>query len=110
MVDKHVALITGGSRGIGLGIAQALATECGDLAIMGRRAAADVAPALNKLRDLGADVIYCRGDIADGESRQQTLTAIRDHFGRLNVLINNAGVAPQCVPTSSKPPKKATIG
>ena len=95
MSNPHVALITGGSRGIGLGIAAALAAEGCDLAIMGRRAATEVAPVLEQLRGSGADVVYCRGDVADRDSRQQVLAAVREHFGRLNILINNAGVTPK---------------
>ncbi len=91
---KKTALITGGSRGIGLGIARHLAEAGFDLVINGIRPETDVADVLADLRRSGADVIYCRGDIAVAEARMDMLDTIRAHFGRLNLLVNNAGVAP----------------
>ena len=92
---KKIALITGGSRGIGFGIASALASEGWDLAISGRRSETDVAPAMDALRNLGADVLYVVADVADREARDATIAAVRSHFGRLNMLVNNAGVGPK---------------
>ncbi|GAB4015277.1 3-ketoacyl-ACP reductase [Spirosoma koreense] len=92
---KNVALITGGSRGIGYGIAEHLAKAGFDLAINGVRSEALVADALNALRALGAEVIYCPGDVASRDDRRTILETVKDHFGRLHVLVNNAGVAPK---------------
>lgn len=92
---KKVAFITGGSRGIGLGIAEHLALKGFDLAINGVRAEEAVADVLLHLQALGAKVIYCQGDIASSEARAAMLSKIKLHFGRLNVLVNNAGVAPK---------------
>lgn len=92
---KKVALITGGSRGIGLGIAKSLAKAGFDLAINGVRDEAEVQVALEELRQLGAEVLYCQGDVGKEASRKAIMDKIRSHFGRLNVLVNNAGVAPK---------------
>lgn len=92
---KKVAFVTGGSRGIGLGIAQYLAKNGFDLAINGIRSEESVIDVLAELRILGAEVIYCQGDIASSEDRKSMLEKINLHFGRLNVLVNNAGVAPK---------------
>jgi NAD(P)-dependent dehydrogenase (short-subunit alcohol dehydrogenase family) len=92
---KKVALVTGACRGIGLGIAQCLAREGCDLAACGLRDEETVRPVLDELGGLGADVIYCRADVSDREARAGMLARIRDHFGRLHVLVNNAGVAPK---------------
>jgi 3-oxoacyl-[acyl-carrier protein] reductase len=92
---KRVALITGGSRGIGFGIAKQLALGGFDLAINGVREAGAVANSLQELRTFGADIIYCQGDIASGSDRKKIQNIIHEHFGRLNVLVNNAGVAPK---------------
>src|SRR5690606_5526593 len=92
---KKVALVTGGSRGIGLGIAQCLAAEGFDLAINGMRPAADVEETLQMLRQTGGEVIYCRGNLASKEDRSAMIEAVRSHFGQLNVLVNNAGMAPR---------------
>ncbi len=92
---KKTALITGGSRGIGFGIAIALAKEGYDLAINGVREESKVQEALQQLRNSGVDVIYCQGDISNHESRLSIIEKVQAEFGQLNVLVNNAGVAPR---------------
>ena len=92
--SKRVALITGGSRGLGLGIAQQLAERDFNLAINGRRDEQSVTEVLQQLRDSSTEVIYCQADVADAASREAMVDQVRDAFGRLDVLINNAGVAP----------------
>ncbi len=94
MNTRPVALVTGGTRGIGLGIATMLASDGYDLALCGRRAADEVSNAIDALKGLGADVLYSRGDIADLDSHAALLAKIREHFGRLDLLVNNAGIAP----------------
>src|SRR4051812_41278786 len=90
-----VALITGGSRGIGLGIARALAGDGFRLAISGRRPPADVAPVMDELKSTGAEVFYLQSDVGDVSAHAQLLQQVRERFGRLHVLVNNAGVPPE---------------
>ena len=92
---KRIALITGGSRGIGLGIAKALAEEGWNLAINGMRAAPAVVDTISQLRQFGTNVIYCQGNIASAADRQAIIDRTVGHFGHLNVLVNNAGIAPR---------------
>jgi NAD(P)-dependent dehydrogenase (short-subunit alcohol dehydrogenase family) len=92
--SKRVALVTGGSRGIGLGIAEALADSGVDLAINGVRAPEEVADVVSALRKRGADAQYIRGDVGATHDRKAIVDAVRAKFGRLHVLVNNAGVAP----------------
>ena len=92
---KKVALITGAGRGIGLGIAACLATDGCDIVVNDIHEPDTVADALDNLRELGADVLYCRADITEAAARADMLEAIKARFGRLNVLVNNAGVAPK---------------
>jgi len=89
------ALITGGSRGIGFGIAECLAKDGFNLAINGVRDESNVTEVLDKLRTYGVKVIYCQGDISRQESRESIIEKVRADFGQLNVLVNNAGVAPK---------------
>lgn len=91
---KRVALITGGSRGIGFGISQCLAREGLDLAICGMKPEEKIQEALEKLRGLGSEVLYCQADVGNPEMRKNLLQAIKNRYGRLQVLVNNAGVAP----------------
>jgi len=92
---RRVALITGGARGIGFGIALELAKNNFDLAINGTRPAAQAEGALKELRHYGMDVIYCQGDVASSGDRIEILRQVKEHYGRLHVLVNNAGVAPK---------------
>jgi NAD(P)-dependent dehydrogenase (short-subunit alcohol dehydrogenase family) len=92
---NDVALITGGTRGIGLGIAEALAEEGYDLALCGRRDETAVSEVLDELRDRGTEVFYVSSDISDELDREGLVENVRAHYGRLHVLVNNAGVAPR---------------
>jgi 3-oxoacyl-[acyl-carrier protein] reductase len=92
---KKVALITGGSRGIGLGIATYLAQGGFDIAINGVRDESAVTDVLEELKKIGASALYCQGDISSSTDRSAMVEKVRKHFGRLNVLVNNAGVAPK---------------
>jgi NAD(P)-dependent dehydrogenase (short-subunit alcohol dehydrogenase family) len=89
---NKTALVTGGSRGIGFGIAQALAADGWRLAINGLRAEADVQPALEELRQRSPRVAYCRGDVSLAADRAACLDSVQQHFGRLDLLVNNAGI------------------
>lgn len=92
---KPVALVTGGSRGIGFGCASRLAQLGFDLAINGMRPESKLDTAITQLKELGADVLYCQGDIGSAEARSAMMDRIQAHYGRLNILVNNAGVAPK---------------
>ena len=92
---KRVALITGGSRGIGFGIARQLATNGFHLAVNGIRSATEAGEAIKELKDFGNDVIYCQGNISLATDRENILHQVQEHYGKLHVLVNNAGVAPK---------------
>lgn len=86
---RPVALITGASRGIGRGIALELASSHQVVATYrGRRDAAESLAALT-----GATIFQC--DISSGDDRKALLDFVRAEFGRLDLLVNNAGIAPQ---------------
>jgi len=81
---KRVALVTGGARGIGLGISKALAAEGFDLAVCGLRPDPD-------LKDLPG-ALYVQADVGDRDARARLLDSVRARYGRLDVLVNNAGI------------------
>lgn len=93
--SRRTALITGGSRGIGFGIAERLAREGYALAINGVRPESEVAASLEPLRALGAEVAYVQGDVGSESGRSRLLERTLERFGAPHVLVNNAGVAPQ---------------
>jgi len=92
-MEKPVALVTGSARGIGRGIAEQLAQHGFDLVIDDVHGEAE--DMLFSLRKLGADAIYVQADIASANDRHRLLHEIKTCFGRLDLLVNNAGVAPK---------------
>lgn len=91
---RPVAIVTGGRRGIGLGIAKALATEGFDIAITGigdSDAATDTM--LAEFAIAGNRAIYLKADLADLSGHAATVAAIEDKLGAIGCLVNNAGIA-----------------
>lgn len=92
---KRIALVTGAGRGIGLGIAEALAAESFDIVIADILPDADAANAVKQVKARGADVLFQRCDVSNAADRAALIDAIKARFGALHVLVNNAGVAPK---------------
>jgi NAD(P)-dependent dehydrogenase (short-subunit alcohol dehydrogenase family) len=92
---NKVALITGGSRGIGLGIAIELAKAGFDLAINGIREESSVLEVLADLKKYNVQVAYFQGDVSKKEDRISIMSAILNRFGKVNILVNNAGISPK---------------
>jgi NAD(P)-dependent dehydrogenase (short-subunit alcohol dehydrogenase family) len=88
----RVALVTGGSRGIGFGIARHLASDGCSLVINGVRESNAVQGALDELRSHGVEAVYSRGDMGSTAGREQVMADTMAAFGRLDVLVNNAGM------------------
>ncbi|MGV3528678.1 MAG: SDR family oxidoreductase [Flavisolibacter sp.] len=86
-----VAYITGGSKGIGLGIAKSLLDAGMRVAITSRslKAAEEAAATLNAGKDR---LLPLESDVADASSEENALKAVVDHFGQLDVLVANAGI------------------
>ena len=95
MINNKTALITGGANGIGLGIAVQLAGEGYALALTGRSPEDRVKDNIDKVRSFGVPLIYISSDVASDEGRKAVMQKVDSEFGRLDVLVNNAGVAPK---------------
>ena len=91
---KRVALVTGGTRGIGLGVARALAADGFELALCGVREEDEVSPVLAELDATGVAARYFRADIGERRDRVRLVSEVKEALGRLHVLVNNAGIAP----------------
>jgi 3-oxoacyl-[acyl-carrier protein] reductase len=105
----RVALVTGGTRGIGLGIARALAHEGWNLALCGMRTEDEVRGVLEELRAGhpdradgagtgradGVDVAYTVADLSRVADRQRLVAFVRERYGSVQALVNNAGRAPR---------------
>ncbi len=88
-MTERVALVTGGGTGIGLASARALAEDGFKVVITGRREGV--------LKEATATIDggdYIAGDVSNGADIQRTVDQVKERYGRLDVLVNNAGVAP----------------
>ena len=93
---SKTALITGAGRGIGLGITEKLASEGFNIVICDIWPEADIAPKLAELEEkYQVEGLYCQCDVSDSKGREEMLKEIVAKFGALNILVNNAGVAPK---------------
>jgi 3-oxoacyl-[acyl-carrier protein] reductase len=91
IVRRRVALVTGGTRGIGLGIAQALAADDWELAVCGVRRPDEVRGTLD---GLGGRAQYFQADVGSRADRERLVAAVVERWGSVNALVNNAGRAP----------------
>lgn len=94
-VGDRVALVTGGTRGIGLGIARALAHDGWQLVLCGVRGADAVGDVLDELRSTGVEVAYEPADLSRTDDRARLIEFVRARFGTVHALVNNAGRAPR---------------
>jgi 3-oxoacyl-[acyl-carrier protein] reductase len=86
-----VAIVTGGTRGIGLAIARLLAEDGASVVVSGRDAAR-LDAAVKELESLGAPAMAVAADAAKREDADRLVEATRERFGRIDVLVNNAGI------------------
>src|SRR5436305_5195816 len=90
-MPNRAAIVTGASRGIGLALAEALAEEGYGVTLTARKPDR-LEQTAAELRDKGYEVQHMAANMADEDGIRQVVTAHRDRFGRLDVLVNNAGV------------------
>lgn len=83
---QQVVLITGGTQGIGLGLAKAFMAQGAAVAVCGRSDAP-----LNAFSRQYPDALAIKADVTDATARRAMLDAVTDRFGRLDILVNNAG-------------------
>ena len=82
--------MTGGTRGVGRGVTESFLAAGADVVICGRTAPADDCPA----HDDGRRAVFVTADVRDAEQVATVMTETTNRFGRLDVLVNNAGGAP----------------
>src|ERR1700675_901912 len=92
-LEGKIALITGGSRGIGAAIAKRLAADGADVAITYTRGADAAASVVKEIEHAGGKAIAIQADAADADAVKAAVEKAVATFGRLDVLVNNAGTA-----------------
>jgi NAD(P)-dependent dehydrogenase (short-subunit alcohol dehydrogenase family) len=92
-LEKRTALVTGGRRGIGLGIARAFASAGYNVAITGVADPENSTEVVAELQTLGADAAYFQSDVSDVSGHQRTVKEVLGRFGGIDCLVNNAGMA-----------------
>src|ERR1700731_1641348 len=102
-IDPRVTLITGANKGIGRAVAEALARDAKTVVYIGARDEASAKRAADELSDTLADVRSVRLDVTEAGSIALAVRRVRADFGRLDVLVNNAGVAFDAGPPSQTP-------
>jgi 3-oxoacyl-[acyl-carrier protein] reductase len=90
----RVVLVTGSSRGIGAEVAVKAAAEGALVAVHYNRSADGAQRTLERVRSAGAQAESFAADIADGQQAEQLLERVIAHFGRVDALVNNAGLMP----------------
>lgn len=89
-LQGKIALVTGASKGIGLGIARGFAREGASL-VLAARPSAQLEAAEREMATLGVDVLSVAADVTDAAQVERLFERTRERFGRLDVLVNNAG-------------------
>lgn len=91
---KKIAWVSGGTRGIGKGIAMQLGKDGYTLFITGTKEFENPEEILSDFHQAGLEAYYHKCNISDEDDRQKAFAYVKENFGRLDVLVNNAGVAP----------------
>jgi 3-hydroxybutyrate dehydrogenase len=92
-LDGKVALVTGSTSGIGLGIARAFAAAGADVVLNGFGATDDIAKTKDAIeRDYGVNAIYSAADMTSPDAIAEMLSVTLRDLGRLDILVNNAGI------------------
>lgn len=104
MFDLHgrVAVVTGGTAGLGKGMAIALARQGADIAVLARRED-KLKAAAEDIKSLGVKCLPVQCDITDEESVQNAVEAVLAAYGKVDILVNNAGNGGPAIPTVDMP-------
>ncbi len=101
-LDGEVAVVTGGGRGIGAGIAKAFAAVGADVVVAARRSA-EIEAVAQEIRDGGGRALAVATDVTSLDDLEQVAQAAVDEFGKLSVWVNNAGGSPMRMPSEELP-------
>ena len=92
LLNDKVALVTGGSRGIGKAIAMDLAAEGADVAFTFRQNGAKANEVVSEISGMGRRALAIQADVTDFSRARQVVDQVTTAWGRLDILVNNAGI------------------
>lgn len=94
MLNGKVAVVTGGTRGIGLAIVKAFLSEGASVALFGsRQATVDKALEEVKSEFPSSDIIGLWPNLSNNEDVEKAINEVKEHYGKINILVNNAGIS-----------------
>ena len=93
-LNNHIALVTGGSRGIGKAIALALATAGAGVAVNYRERAEEAGSVVEAIHRIGGRAVAIGADVSTAVSVQSMISTVEERLGPIDILVNNAGIAP----------------
>lgn len=92
-LEGKIALVTGGSRGLGYFAAEGLAEAGADIAICARDMSGSLLEASERLKTIGRDVLAIKCDVSNEDDVNRMVLQMKDHFGRCDILVNSAGIS-----------------
>jgi 3-oxoacyl-[acyl-carrier protein] reductase len=93
----RTAIVTGGAKGIGRGIAEAFASEGADVAIADIATNDEATQVIEAIQQAGRNALYVRTDVAEEQQVQSMVEAVHSAFGHIDILVNNAGIFTQAL-------------
>ena len=99
----RTALITGGGTGIGAAIAQGMATEGANVVVNYSRSEKEATETVSDIRSRGGKAIAVRCDVSQSDQVQAMFQRAADEYGRVEILVNNAGQVPPKLSTAAMP-------
>jgi 3-oxoacyl-[acyl-carrier protein] reductase len=100
-LEGKIALVTGSSRGIGRAIAERLAAD-GATVVINSRTAESAAPAVAAIEAAGGRAVAIPADMANVAEVRRLYAQVKERFGRLDIVVNNAGILPPAVPVKDE--------
>jgi len=91
-LDNKIALVTGGSKGIGKAIALVLAKAGAKVALNYNRSADEAQAVADEIKALGSDAFIAQADVSDATAARGLVKKVLGHFGTIDILVNNAGI------------------
>ncbi len=91
-LEGRTALVTGGSRGIGKGMAKGLALAGANVAVVAQHESDAAAETMKELKETGARTLFLQADVSKRKSVEEAVRKTTDAFGHIDILVNNAGI------------------